>query len=103
MIDSQIFKQDPFFKGKDNYDQLVKIARVLGTDELFAYLDKYDLELDSHFDGIMGRFRPRPFTSFIRPDNEMLCNDEALDFLSKLLRYDHQVSAIAIIVYYILL
>ena len=36
----------------DNYDQLVKIAKVLGTDELYEYLDKYDLELDQHFDGI---------------------------------------------------
>jgi hypothetical protein len=25
-----------FFHGHDNYDQLVKIAKVLGTDELFA-------------------------------------------------------------------
>jgi hypothetical protein len=29
--------------------------QVLGTDELFAYLDKYDLELDPQFDGILGR------------------------------------------------
>lgn len=26
-----IFRKDPFFCGHDNYDQLVKIARVLGT------------------------------------------------------------------------
>jgi casein kinase II subunit alpha len=28
-----------FFHGHDNYDQLVKIAEVLGTEELFHYLD----------------------------------------------------------------
>jgi hypothetical protein len=28
---------------------------VLGTDDLFTYLDKYDLELDPQFDGILGR------------------------------------------------
>ena len=28
---------------------------MLGTDELFDYLDKYNLELDPHFDGILGR------------------------------------------------
>ncbi len=33
---SLIFKREPFFHGHDNYDQLVKIARVLGTDSLFA-------------------------------------------------------------------
>ena len=40
----------------------MKIARVLGTDELFAYLDKYDLELDPHFDGILGRHPARYVT-----------------------------------------
>ena len=29
-----MFKQDPFFKGNDNYDQLIKIAKVMGTDDL---------------------------------------------------------------------
>ena len=28
---------------------------MLGTDELFTYLDKYDLELDPQFDGLLGR------------------------------------------------
>jgi casein kinase II subunit alpha len=37
MFASLIFKREPFFHGHDNYDQLVKIARVLGTDSLFAY------------------------------------------------------------------
>jgi casein kinase II subunit alpha len=37
MFASLIFKREPFFHGHDNYDQLVKIARVLGTDALFAY------------------------------------------------------------------
>ena len=36
----QIFRKEPFFHGHDNYDQLVKIAKVLGTDELHEYLEK---------------------------------------------------------------
>jgi casein kinase II subunit alpha len=35
---------------------LVVIAKVLGTDDLFEYLDKYDLELDRHFDDILERY-----------------------------------------------
>jgi casein kinase II subunit alpha len=54
MVAGMIFRKEPFFHGHDNYDQLVKIAKVLGTDDLFAYLRKYDLELDSHFDPILG-------------------------------------------------
>ena len=41
-----IFRKEPFFHGHDNYDQLVRIAKVLGTEELYEYLDKYQIELD---------------------------------------------------------
>ena len=51
----QIFRKEPFFHGHDNYDQLVKITKVLGTDELFQYLEKYDIELDAQYDEILGR------------------------------------------------
>merc|ERR1712013_96460 len=34
MLASMIFKKDPFFDGRDNIDQLVKIAKVLGTNDL---------------------------------------------------------------------
>jgi len=33
----------------------VKIAKVLGTDELFAYIEKYDLSIDPVYDDILGR------------------------------------------------
>lgn len=54
-ISLQIFRKEPFFHGHDNYDQLVKITKVLGTDELFLYLEKYDIELDAQYDDILGR------------------------------------------------
>ena len=38
----------------DNYDQLVRIAKVLGTEELYEYLDKYQIELDPRFSDILG-------------------------------------------------
>merc|ERR1719203_1629200 len=46
MLAGMVFQKEPFFRGQDNNDQLVKIARVLGTDLLFAYLDKHNLELN---------------------------------------------------------
>jgi len=90
MFAGMIFRREPFFKGRDNYDQLVKIAKVLGTDELFAYLDTYDLELDPHFDGILGKHPAKPWHKFVTTENQHLVSAESLDFLSKLLRYDHQ-------------
>jgi len=91
MFAGMIFRKEPFFHGHDNYDQLVRIAKVLGTDELLVYLDKYDLELDPHFDGILGRHTRKPWPKFVNSENRHLVSDEALDFLSHLLRYDHQL------------
>lgn len=44
-----IFQEDPFFSGDDNYDQLIKIAKVLGTDDLLEYMRKYNLTLNTYF------------------------------------------------------
>lgn len=51
----QIFKKEPFFMGESNLDQLVKIAQVLGTDNLFKYLKKYHLKLDDEFLKLLGK------------------------------------------------
>lgn len=91
MFASMIFRKEPFFHGNSNSDQLVKIAKVLGTDELFDYLDKYEIELDAQYDDILGRFQKKPWHSFVNSENQRFVTNEAIDFLDKLLRYDHQV------------
>ena len=90
MFAGMIFRKEPFFHGNDNQDQLVKIAKVLGTDSLHAYLDKYDHLLPEHFDGILGQHPRKPWIKFVTPENEHVSGPDALDFLDKLLRYDHQ-------------
>jgi len=35
--------------------QLVRIAKVLGTEELFSYLNKYHIELDTRFKDLLGQ------------------------------------------------
>jgi len=90
MFAGMIFRKEPFFHGHDNYDQLVKIAKVLGTEELFQYLDHYDLELDPQFDGLIGRHATKPWAKFITPENQHLCSDESVAFVGALLKYDHQ-------------
>ncbi|KAL8168356.1 hypothetical protein V2J09_009855 [Rumex salicifolius] len=90
MFAGMIFRKEPFFYGHDNYDQLVKIAKVLGTDELYAYLNKYRIELDPNLAALVGRHSRKPWSKFINSDNQHLAVPEAIDFLDKLLRYDHQ-------------
>jgi len=89
MLASMIFRKEPFFHGHDNYDQLVKIAKVLGTDELFMYIEKYRIELDPRFNDILGRHSRKRWERFVHAENQHLVTPEAIDFLDKLLRYDH--------------
>jgi casein kinase II subunit alpha len=65
-------------------------VKVLGTEELFRYLDAYDLELDPHFDGLIGRQPKKPWAKFVTPENQHLVTPQGIDFVSKLLKYDHQ-------------
>jgi casein kinase II subunit alpha len=50
-----IFKKEPLFVGIDNQDQLVKIAKVLGTDDLLKYISKYNIVLDEGFMKKLGK------------------------------------------------
>ena len=63
----------------------------MGTEDLFDYLDKYDIELDAQYDDILSRYPKKPWHSFINADNQRFVSNDAIDFLDKLLRYDHQV------------
>jgi len=84
-----VFRRDPFFCGADNYDQLAKIASVLGTDELDAYLDKYGIRLDRQLSGLIGRRPRRAWSKYVAQGAEHLASPEAVDLIDRLLRYDH--------------
>ena len=86
-----IFQREPFFRGTDNQDQLVKIAKVLGTDELYAYLAKYGLTLDEYYDDRLPPCPRRPWVKFVNKDNTRFYSTEAIDLLHSMLQYDHMV------------
>ena len=65
---------------------------MLGTDDLYAYLTAYSLELTSQLDDIMGRWLRQPWQSWVdkATKTKHLCNVDAVDFLDKLLVMDHE-------------
>lgn len=89
MLASIVFKREPFFHGKSNTDQLVQIVRVLGTDDLYKYLDKYNISLGTEYEDL-GQYSKRPWFRFVNRENEEFFNDDLVSFLDGLLRYDHQ-------------
>ncbi|GMM36484.1 casein kinase 2 catalytic subunit [Saccharomycopsis crataegensis] len=89
MLASMIFKREPFFHGKSNTDQLVQIARILGTDDLEKYLEKYSIELGAEYEDL-GQYSKRPWSRFVNANNKQFLSPEAIDFVDHLLRYDHR-------------
>ncbi|SCU77861.1 LAME_0A02476g1_1 [Lachancea meyersii CBS 8951] len=90
MLASMVFQKEPFFHGTSNTDQLVKIVRILGSDDFETYLQKYQITLPQEFHDIDQYIR-RPWYRFVNDANKHLSeNDEIIDLIDNLLRYDHQ-------------
>jgi serine/threonine protein kinase len=54
LLAALLFKKEPFFFGSDNDNQLVKIAAVLGTQDLVAYCRKYSMRPNQQVGGREG-------------------------------------------------
>merc|ERR1712157_240508 len=89
MFAGMTFQKEPFFHGRDNHDQLVKIAKVLGTAGLYEYIKQYDLRLDPAIESILSRYQRKPWTKFVNNHGKKYMSNESLDFVDRLLRYDH--------------
>lgn len=89
MLASMIFHREPFFRGMDNDDQLVCIAKILGTAKLYEYLDKYGIEMDTNLAEQVSIHSRKQWKRCVHSDNEHLVTHEALDIIDKLLRFDH--------------
>ncbi|EFJ42564.1 hypothetical protein VOLCADRAFT_83608 [Volvox carteri f. nagariensis] len=89
MMAALVFKKPVFFRGEDEFDQLVKVVRVLGTDGLYTYCSKYGVELDPRLAQMCGYRARVAWRKFVNPDNSHLVSAEAFDLLDQLLKYDH--------------
>lgn len=57
-----------------------------GTEKLYAYLKKYNIQLDARFRSAIGTRQRKPWKKFIKSKNNKLAVPEAIDLLDKLLR-----------------
>jgi casein kinase II subunit alpha len=67
MMAGMIFQKEPFFKGADNDDQLIKIAKVVGTEEIIQYCKKFDghTKLSAPIMENLLNFKKKPWEKFI--------------------------------------
>ncbi|CAM9569946.1 unnamed protein product, partial [Ectocarpus sp. 13 AM-2016] len=93
MLAGFLLNREPFFRGKDNEDQLVRIALVLGTQGLHDFLRKYDVVLEPRLLEMLGTHRKKPWSSIVGGGGGG-CGEaygpDGLDLLDRMLCYDHQ-------------
>lgn len=85
-----MFNKEPFFKGTDNDDQLIKIAKVLGAEDVHNYVRKFDhVVLSSFFQENLMNFRKKEWPKYVSSANEHMVCDDGLNLLTRLLTIDH--------------
>ncbi|KAJ7287453.1 kinase-like domain-containing protein [Mycena rebaudengoi] len=90
MFASMIFRKEHFFRGSDNDDQLLKIMKTLGTERFDIYLKTYNIHFETEIDNLLVNYSRQSWTRFINAENRHIASTDAIDFLDKLLRYDHR-------------
>ena len=61
----------------------------MGTEELFDYIGKYNITLETALEKVLGYHKSIKLSSLINEKNEHLTEPAALDLLEKMMRYDH--------------
>ena len=80
---------EPFFKGCDNHDQLNQITKILGTEELYEYVNKYKIPLEIQLERILGSYKSVKLSSLVNSKNKHLASPEAINLVEKMMVYDH--------------
>jgi len=84
-----LLKQEPFFRGRNNVDQLGKIVAVEEINDLMAFLHKYGVLLSSELQEQMQKFSTSTRQKTLRGDDgKTTCVADGLDLLNLLLVYD---------------
>lgn len=84
-----VFKKEPFFHGSHNLDQLHKIVKTLGSQELSDYVEKFALNTAGIESLLTADLPKRPWDCFVTKENQCYACPEALDLLENCLKLDH--------------
>jgi casein kinase II subunit alpha len=115
-----LFYKEPFFRGRDNVDQLATIVHVLGTADLHRYMITYSIPMTQDIRRVIAEYKIQGGTGYAKDWREFIQNEnvqkgsfssspsaslsrglrprppppppspEGIDLLSKILRYNHK-------------
>ena len=77
MLAAVVFNRTPFFRGKDNYDQL--------------RIKKYKLQIPKEAAKLLSESKKQPWSSFAPYGVKKFLNEDLYDYLEKTLVYDREV------------
>ena len=83
-----LFHRIPFFKGKDNNEQIEKMCHYLGGQSMIDFADKYGLKLPVSVVSRISEITGPCWDSCINDDNRRLCTPDAMDLLNRMLTVD---------------
>jgi len=86
-----VFKRGHFFNGRDNTEMMTKIIKTLGTENMYSWvLEKgvVDEEQLEKLKSQLGNHSKKDFSKFIDSKNQEVATKDAIDLISKLLKYD---------------
>ena len=63
----------------------------MGTEELYIYLNKYNIPLETTLERVLGSHKAVKLSSFVDEKNKKLATPDALDLLAKMMQYDHDL------------
>jgi casein kinase II subunit alpha len=84
-----VFKKEPFFHGSHNLDQLYKIVKILGSQALYDYVEKFVISTAGIEDLLTADLPKCPWDHFVSKENQCYACPEALDLLEGCLKLDH--------------
>jgi len=90
VLASLLFQKDFFFKGSDLNNQIIKIAEVFGYKEFEKFYNKYqnDIRVNKKVMEQIKNFEKKEWKSFVNENNKYLVNDDVIDLLDKMLKFD---------------
>ena len=90
VLASLLFQKDFFFKGSDLNNQIIKIAEVFGYKEFEKFYNKYqnDIRINKKVMEQIKNFEKKEWKSFVNENNIYLVNDDVIDLLDKMLKFD---------------
>ena len=84
-------KERLFYSGdRDSLSMLVKISKVLGTDDLYKYAEKFNVSMEGYKELLGSKPRVK-WSTHVPKSRESKAGEEALDLLDRMLTWDHEL------------